>query len=79
VSGIQHSVVRRRTSTSLAFRELPVVVYQSLAVLEGGAKQIGQGQVGLGFRGVFAGIGHIAVEGVKFSGENLKELFTAKK
>ena len=44
-----------------------------------GAKQIGQGQVGLGFREMFAGVGHTVVEGAKFSGENVKEFFTGKK
>src|SRR5213594_3092132 len=39
--------------------------------VERSAKQIGQGQVGLGFREMFAGIGHTLVEGTKFSGENV--------
>ncbi len=47
--------------------------------VERGAKQIGQGEVGLGFREMFAGIGHTIVEGAKFSGENVKEFFTGKK
>ena len=47
--------------------------------VEAGAKQIGQGQVGLGFREMFAGIGHTVVEGAKFSGQNIKEFFTGKK
>ena len=47
--------------------------------VERGAKQIGQGDVGLGFREMFAGIGHTIVEGAKFSGENVKEFFTGKK
>ncbi len=47
--------------------------------VERGAKQIGQGEVGLGFREMFAGIGHTVVEGAKFSGENIKEFFTGKK
>ena len=47
--------------------------------VEAGAKQIGQGQVGLGYREMFAGIGHTIVEGAKFSGENIKEFFTGKK
>ena len=47
--------------------------------VERGAKQIGHGQVGLGFREMFAGVGHTVVEGAKFSGENVKELFTGKK
>ena len=47
--------------------------------VEKGAKQIGQGQVGLGFREMFAGVGHTIVEGAKFSGENIKEFFAGKK
>ncbi len=47
--------------------------------VENGAKQIGQGQVGLGFREMFTGIGHTVVEGAKFSGENIKEFFAGKK
>ena len=47
--------------------------------VEAGAKQIGQGQVGLGFREMFTGIGYTIVEGAKFSGENIKEFFTGKK
>ena len=43
-----------------------------------GAKRIGQGQVGLGFRQFFTGIGHTIVEGAKFSGANVKEFFTGK-
>ena len=44
-----------------------------------GAKQIGQGQVGTGFKEMFTGVGHTVVEGAKFSGENIKEFFTGKK
>ena len=47
--------------------------------VERGAKQVGQGQVGPGFKEMFTGIGHTIVEGAKFSGENIKEFFTAKK
>ena len=47
--------------------------------VEQGAKQIGRGEVGLGFREMFAGIGRTVVEGAKFSGENIKEFFTGKK
>ena len=47
--------------------------------VERGAKQIGHGEVGLGFREMFAGIGHTVVEGAKFSGQNIKEFFTGKK
>jgi len=44
-----------------------------------GAKQIGQGQVGPGFKELFTGVGHTVVEGAKFSGENIKEFFAGKK
>ena len=44
-----------------------------------GAKQIGQGQVGPGFKEMFTGVGHTVVEGAKFSGENVKEFFSGKK
>jgi hypothetical protein len=47
--------------------------------VERGAKQIGQGQVGPGFREMFAGVGHTVVEGAKFSGQNIKEFFAGKK
>ena len=43
-----------------------------------GAKRIGQGQIGLGFRQFFIGIGQTVVEGAKFSGANVKEFFTGK-
>ena len=47
--------------------------------VEKGAKQVGQGQVGPGFKGMFTGVGHTIVEGAKFNGENTKEVFTGKK
>src|SRR5262245_44679607 len=47
--------------------------------VERGAKQIGRGQVGPGFKEMFTGIGHTVVEGAKFSGENIKEFFAGKK
>jgi hypothetical protein len=47
--------------------------------VETGAKQIGQGQVGPGFKEMFTGVGHTIVEGAKFSGQNIKEFFTSKK
>jgi hypothetical protein len=43
--------------------------------VEQGAKQVGQGHVGPGFKDLFTGIGHTVVEGAKFSGETLKEFF----
>ena len=47
--------------------------------VERGAKQIGQGKVGPGFKEMFTGIGHTFVEGAKFSAENMKEFFEGKK
>jgi hypothetical protein len=46
--------------------------------VEEGAKRIGQGQIGPGFRQFFTGIGQTVVEGAKFSGANIKEFFTGK-
>jgi hypothetical protein len=46
--------------------------------VEEGAKRIGQGQIGPGFRQFFTGIGNTIVEGAKFSGANIKEFFTGK-
>ena len=40
-----------------------------------GAKQIGQGSVGSGFKGFFQGIGNTIVEGAKFSGNTIAEAF----
>jgi hypothetical protein len=47
--------------------------------VERGAKQIGQGQVGPGFKEMFTGVGHTVVEGAKFSGGNIREFFVGKK
>jgi hypothetical protein len=44
-----------------------------------GAKQIGQGQVGPGFKEMFTGVGHTVVEGAKFSGQHVKEFFAGRK
>jgi hypothetical protein len=54
-------------------------VDQATKRVERGARQIGQGQVGPGFKELFTGIGHTIVEGAKFSGENIKAFFTGKK
>jgi hypothetical protein len=43
--------------------------------VEQGAKQIGQGDLGPGFKEMFAGIGHTVVEGAKFSGNTIGEFF----
>jgi len=47
--------------------------------VERGAKQIGQGKVGPGFKEMFSGVGHTFVEGAKFSAENIREFFQGKK
>jgi len=43
--------------------------------VEQGAKQIGQGRIGPGFKKMFTGIGHTIVEGAKYSGQNIKAFF----
>ena len=48
-------------------------VDQATNRVEQGAKQIGQGELGPGFKEFFIGIGYTIVEGAKFTGEKLKE------
>jgi len=43
--------------------------------VEQGAKQIGQGELGPGFKEFFVGIGFTIVEGAKFTGETIGEFF----
>jgi hypothetical protein len=43
--------------------------------VEQGAKQIGQGELGSGFKEMFIGIGYTIVEGAKFSGNTIGEFF----
>ena len=43
--------------------------------VEQGAKQIGQGDLGPGFKELFIGIGHTIFEGAKFSGTTIGEFF----
>ena len=43
--------------------------------VEHGAKEIGRGKVGPGFRDMFTGIGRTVVEGARFSGETIREIF----
>jgi hypothetical protein len=43
--------------------------------VEEGARQIWQGDLGPGFKEMFAGIGHTIVEGAKFSGNTIGEFF----
>jgi hypothetical protein len=50
-------------------------VDQATRRVEQGAKQIGQGKVGPGFKEMFSGIGHTIVEGAKFSGNTMDEFF----
>lgn len=50
-------------------------VDQATRRVEQGAKQIGQGDIGPGFKEMFTGIGHTIVEGAKFSGNTIGEFF----
>jgi len=43
--------------------------------VEQGAKQIGQGELGPGFKEFFVGIGYTIVEGAKFTGQTIGEFF----
>ena len=43
--------------------------------VEQGAKQVGQGKVGPGFKEMFTGVGHTIVEGAKFSGNTMGKFF----
>jgi hypothetical protein len=43
--------------------------------VEQGAKRVGQGHVGSGFKQMFTGIGYTVFEGGKYSGETVKEFF----
>jgi hypothetical protein len=50
-------------------------VDQATKQVERGAKQIGRGDVGPGFKEMFTGIGYTIVEGAKFSGNTIGEFF----
>jgi hypothetical protein len=50
-------------------------VDQATARVEQGAKRIGQGDLGPGFKEMFCGIGQTIVEGAKFSGNTIGEFF----
>jgi hypothetical protein len=50
-------------------------VDQATRQVEGGAKQIGNGKVGPGFKDLFVGIGLTIYEGAKYSGLTIKEIF----
>jgi hypothetical protein len=54
-------------------------VDQATRRVERGAKQIGRGQVGPGFKEMFTGLGHTIAEGAKFAGANVREFFAGKK
>ena len=41
--------------------------------VEQGARQIGRGEIGSGFKEMFTGIGYTIVEGAKFSGNTIGE------
>jgi hypothetical protein len=43
--------------------------------VEQGAKQIGRGKVGAGFKEMFSGVGHTIYEGARFSGKTIDEFF----
>ena len=51
-------------------------VDQATRRVELGAKQIGRGDLGSGFKEMFTGIGYTIVEGAKFSGNTIGEFFT---
>ena len=50
-------------------------VDQATRRVEQGAKQIGQGDIGQGFKEMFTGIGLTIVEGAKFTGNTIGEFF----
>jgi hypothetical protein len=50
-------------------------VDQATKQVEQGAKQIGRGDVGSGFKEMFTGIGYTIFEGAKFSGNTIGEFF----
>jgi hypothetical protein len=50
-------------------------VDQATSQVSQGAKQIGQGNLGPGFKEFFKGIGNTIVEGAKFSGNTIAEFF----
>jgi hypothetical protein len=51
-------------------------VDQATRRVEQGARQIGQGDLGPGFKEMFIGIGHTIVEGAKFTGNTIGEFFS---
>lgn len=51
-------------------------VNQATDRVEQGAKQIGQGELGPGFKDFFVGIGFTIFEGAKFTGRTIGEFFS---
>lgn len=51
-------------------------VDQATDRVERGAKQIGQGELGPGFKDFFVGIGFTIFEGAKFTGRTIGEFFS---
>jgi len=54
-------------------------VDQATSRVKQGAKQIGAGEAGSGFKEMFTGVGQTIVEGAKFSGQTIGEFFSGKK
>ena len=50
-------------------------VDQATRRVQQGARQIGQGEIGSGFKEMFTGVGYTIVEGAKFSGNTIAEAF----
>jgi hypothetical protein len=50
-------------------------VDQATRRVQQGAPQIGQGEIGSGFKEMFTGVGYTIVEGAKFSGNTIGEFF----
>ena len=50
-------------------------VDQETRRVQQGARQIGQGKVGAGFKEMFSGVGHTVFEGARFSGKSMDEFF----
>jgi hypothetical protein len=63
------------SSSGVASAANKTKVDQATRRVEQGAKQIGQGKVGPGFKEMFTGIGHTIFEGAKFSGDTMDEFF----
>jgi hypothetical protein len=51
-------------------------VKAATAQVQSGARQIGDGKLGLGFEQTFKGVGKTIVEGAKYSGHTIKDFFS---